>query len=474
MNREFKIKSQPEVKINGILLQQDEDMMREANVLEISKKMKKKLEPWSRRNLTLMGKVLLTKTFGISLTIYLMQCFVLNLNNVKLLNSVLYKFMWNRHFNAAKAPERIKREILNKPVRLGGFGMLDIVKLDHSIKLRILGRTLMSQHPFGCTIKDKIDLASFFFPKVRANICNLTNEAVEILKNRRWQVLKNLDLRNKVKLLSVVQDTKIRDILTPLGLNSLFFFRLNTLGIKKIGQLDGRSFGQIRRLIKTVEFVPWIEASIQTTVPPPTIEERNSIWYMDKLVSISSLSTKQFRELTEDMTPVTSYKIGLHLEVDESLTWLYRIKKLSSVKHQNTILKIAHGDLYTNDRLLRFGLRDNSNCDRCGNEDSRVHRIAECPKAIELWNKLRRLNNLAPLNSDDPDLLKEVLGINEPINNELAINAELLQVLSNTLDQRINTVPADIIIKFILRKLVTLEKGQSKENIKDLLDKIGD
>ena len=194
LGKVFKLKSQPEVKINGILFQQDEERMRKSNVAEVARKMKSKLEPWSRRNLTIVGKILLTKTFGISLIIYAMQCLALKHDDFKLLNNLLYKFMWNRHFKAAKAPERIKRDIINTPVHLGGFGMLDIVKLDASIKLRILGRTLVSNHPFGQTLKGMIDLREFFFPKLKLSICGVLHEACHELMKHRLETLKNLEL----------------------------------------------------------------------------------------------------------------------------------------------------------------------------------------------------------------------------------------------------------------------------------------
>ena len=124
--------------------------------------------------------------------------------------------------------------------------------------------------------------------------------------------------------------------------------------------------------------------------------------------------------------------------------------------------------MYTNDRLMRLGLRDNSNCDKCGNPDSREHRIATCPKALETWNELRNLNGQVPLTRYDPDLLKEVLGMAEPANNDLVVHAEILQALMN--DSRIATLPVRIIIRTILKKLHYLEKGQSKVNVEALLD----
>ena len=55
-----------------------------------------------------------------------MQSMALENVHIKVIKSFLYKFIWNRHYLAAKAPERVKREVVNMPIKLGGFGMLDI------------------------------------------------------------------------------------------------------------------------------------------------------------------------------------------------------------------------------------------------------------------------------------------------------------------------------------------------------------
>ena len=142
------------------------------------------------------------------------------------------------------------------------------------------------------------------------------------------------------------------------------------------------------------------------------------------------------------------------------------------VRHKSGLLRAAHGDIYTKDRKLRFGLADNDLCDRCGLPDSGTHTIATCDKALALWNLLRELENKERLTAQDPDILKEVLGASEPIGGELAVNAEIIQLLMNGLDKKVATLPAKITLKIILTKLITLEKGQIQENIKTLLDKL--
>ena len=106
------------------------------------------LKAWSRRSLTTLGKITIIKTFALSQAIYFMQSLNLNESVFKTINSLLNKFIWNRHFMAAKAPERIKRDIVIKSIKLGGLGMLDAAELDSSLKLKALGRLLTTKHPF--------------------------------------------------------------------------------------------------------------------------------------------------------------------------------------------------------------------------------------------------------------------------------------------------------------------------------------
>ena len=53
-----------EVKINGVLFHQEESRMRTRNVEEIAEKIDKKMKMWSKRNLSILGKILVVKTFG--------------------------------------------------------------------------------------------------------------------------------------------------------------------------------------------------------------------------------------------------------------------------------------------------------------------------------------------------------------------------------------------------------------------------
>jgi len=89
LRKTYKIKTQPKVKINGILLQRDRKAMEDENVEEVIKKIDKQFKSWSRRNLSTIGRILIAKTFGISQIIYLMQTMCLKPEHVTKINHIL-------------------------------------------------------------------------------------------------------------------------------------------------------------------------------------------------------------------------------------------------------------------------------------------------------------------------------------------------------------------------------------------------
>ena len=68
--------------------------------------------------------------------------------------------------------------------------MLDVKELDASLKIRALGRILSSQHPFLKILKDKLNLESFFNPKINlnVNIDSVFTKGIELLKEDRDRI----------------------------------------------------------------------------------------------------------------------------------------------------------------------------------------------------------------------------------------------------------------------------------------------
>ena len=126
------------------------------------------------------------------------------------------------------------------------------------------------------------------------------------------------------------------------------------------------------------------------------------------------------------------YKLGLALNPGEVISWTNKMRKLTSTRHKNILLRVAHGDIFSNSRLFKFGLRDNPKCANCPEAiETVLHRLCECPLAIECWKKLEDWKRALGMNIMSDLSVENLLGAKDILSKvELALNAELLLKLS--------------------------------------------
>ena len=460
----FNIVSSPEVKINGILFQRNERRMVERNVEAVLQKIDSQFKSWSRRRLTTLGKVLIVKTFGLSQIMYLMQSLVLNETDFKRLNSILYKFIWNKHFRAAKAPERIKREIVNKPVNMGGLGMLDVKELDSSLKIKSLGRLVKSNHPMLSMIKEGLNLDNFFAPSCRTNVEVVTCKALEILKadrDRLWQIP---ELNNDAKLISTIRQLDLRSIVSRTGRTSITFFNLWTRGRRKVKDLTNDDLKRLEVFVDRNKIIK-VSQAVSIRIDQPKL--LTQIYTNKMFKDISNCSSKEIRLSRCNNEPITLYKCELDLNGAEARSWLLRMSKLSSTLHKNTILRYLHGEIYTKERLFRFGLTESPTCPRCDSIETLNHKFIDCAYVRKIWDEANRLTN--KIRTIDP--IRDALAIAPTSLEDLTIHAEIfLRILSLRDDQSYLLLPK-VFVKMALKDLLLKEgKEGIRSRIKDLLE----
>ena len=67
------------------------------------------LGAWSKRDLSLIGKNLILKTFALSKLNHLIESIELPNTVLKHLNTMLFRFLWKKRYNNERAFEKIKR-----------------------------------------------------------------------------------------------------------------------------------------------------------------------------------------------------------------------------------------------------------------------------------------------------------------------------------------------------------------------------
>ena len=435
--------SKDRIKVNGIILLQDPIRREETNVEQAIEGMERLLASWSTRRLTLLGRILIIKTFAISKLIYLMQTLKLCERSFNSFVKVVFKYLWNRNFNAARAPERLKRSIMYTPVSMGGFGMVDIRTLGDSLDLRSYGRLLTTRHPFMTQIRELINYENFFDVSVNVHVDKKLRRSIDLLNEGRRKILQwpSEVVERDLNLRQAVLNQSLNCLITPTGRLSLAYFRIHqrTQGAK-IGQLTIGELQSVERFIRYPGLGrlcrSMLVLPLNHQVGPRTISSREIYPVRQmKILKISTLSSKFIRtEGLREEQFICLYKLGSALTPGEVLSWTGRLKKLTSTRHKNIILRVMHGDVFSNSRLLKFGLSQTSNCPNCPSPvESILHKISECPSAGAAWQELERVKGLLGLGNLTDLSIENLIGAKDKVSKiELTIQAELIHRLTST------------------------------------------
>ena len=113
---EVKFSLEP-VKVLGVPIGKKQDTQLWNDVIN---NIHKKLVLWQQRNLSLVGKVLIIKSLGMSKLLFLTNFIVMQEKIIKRIEKMFFDFIWEGKRN------RVKKEICFLPRKMGGIGMVDI------------------------------------------------------------------------------------------------------------------------------------------------------------------------------------------------------------------------------------------------------------------------------------------------------------------------------------------------------------
>ena len=476
LNQNYNVTSKEKVKIIGILFQRDRQQMKTENVDLAISKIDKHFKNWSRRNLSTLGKILIVKCFGISQFIYLLQSLCIEKVHYKKLNAILYKFIWNRHYLAAKAPERIKREIVNTPIRMGGLGMLDIVALDEGLKLKALGRLVGTNHPYLRLIKEKLNLRQFFNPTVELKIDEVSAMGAKLLTYDRDRLWENRGLDSHRDLLSAIADTDLKILLNERGKASIPFYVLWARGVRKVKDLTVRDLVGLSRYIDKKQYKK-LELAISTRSGriPASPFFLESYFLKNRNKPLQAATSKEIRIARCTKEPILELKLGaIHTE-SETRSWGLKVTKLTNMRHKNLLLRIAHGEIYTKEKLHRFGMIDSPQCPRCEEIETLRHKFIECPYVERIWTLIRNLTSRLTIGDLDLETPEKFLIGSYLISNctTLTLNAEVAQRILVLRDDLDYVTHPKIFVKQAVLFLIKREKGgKVKADLSSILPRI--
>ena len=134
--------SQEPLKILGVTFSPLVFNIWDLNSVEILSKVKNILNQWSKRKLSLFGRVTIIKSLAVSKFVHLFISLPVPPSELmKELEKLFYKFLWN------SGPDRIKRRIVIKNISCAGLRMIELKLFIKALKISWLRRILQQSKP---------------------------------------------------------------------------------------------------------------------------------------------------------------------------------------------------------------------------------------------------------------------------------------------------------------------------------------
>ena len=435
LNNRVSVQTVEKMKICGLYYATDLNEEYRLNVLEKIDKLSTKIKIWTGRNLTMEGKNLIVKTFGLSQLIYNMQSFGFEKSELKTIEQIIFKFLWSTKDNQ-NGVDRIKRSIMKNEYEEGGINVTDIESLDRSLKLKQFIRASNSLHPIA-----KIQNMVTNGKKLQQEYFNITTEeaisasaqdTINIITDssrKDYEALEKEEYESDRNLIEEIMSINIETFLLrkrrPLQACLAKLLRKN--GISCLGQaVQRQEYERNRNIVEMIE-------TTLGAVSPTLIKIARCAQYdaEDSLEDIgirslqleptnrkdvTSITTKELQKcLKRNMKKLESLDVKRKLEIDHfEKNEITRVRQnCPNAKLRNIYFRLIHNDFFTRTKMKKYNMVDSDECERCKKPETIKHLLWECPHVKIIWNTY---NQLMLLTSNVEDTVKSYQEIYQSCN----------------------------------------------------------
>ncbi len=424
-----------QVKINGITFHINRRRMAELNYLCMKDKMVRHFSNWSKRSLTLLGKIQIIKTFGLSQ--YLYSLAVINLDNdhwaevKKLIN----KFLWNKHFSALPAPHRIKSDIIHQKICNGGFGMINLHSVSTATRLKRCSKLAEQRtHPVGA-LQVALRMGCHLQEKAVVDIDDVTSEVVKTLRKLHLQAYGEISLETAITdmiLHKKLLGCEIKNLIDPLKRHSIEYARLRrerALDCTYGERINQPGLTSLVRRICSKEIKRHL-VMLDGLYSGQVLPNPDRAFYLYNTTArswlrLESLPNSAIRELIEGRKCIVNTKL-LQMQEDAALGLYAKIAKIRNVQNRTKILRLIHGDVYCGVRRKKFKMTDDDTCGRCFQPETIRHLLLECPYSQQVW-ALLGCSPVVPLDILDCNINQAELEIRADLISALVFRQQHLQ-----------------------------------------------
>jgi hypothetical protein len=378
----------------------------------------------------------------------------------------MYKFLWGNSFTRSKAPDRISRHKILASTSVGGFGHVDHEAICQSINAKQALASLQADfyHPLG-TLLRKIYNASYYNPRVIEGFDCVTESGLKLIKKIRSDTIAGIDpelIETDNVLLMNINEEKITSICRdkralPIRLLEMRGIRIiKQIAIHDLNTISNELEGSTKKVFDTYAQLKRQGRDFNEDPRYLVVPKLKGLGYVEGM----KISSKQIRLIHKGQEDFLESKLPIMATQEDLSLYFKRIKKLTSIRQQNTLLRIYHGDIFCHERMSRMGMTDSDRCQTCNAVESREHLLLTCPKSADIWTKVNQI-----LQRNGNPSLSDILGIKDKL-PELKLRAEVLAIITRK-DR--NNLDGSTVVRMALEKLHTTDRSKG---VKRLVNKI--
>ena len=393
------------LKICGLNFTEDQKEEYRLNVLNKIEKLEEKIKIWSHRHLTLEGKSLIVKTFGLSQIIYNMQCYEFKSEEIVKIERSIFKFLWSTTINP-NGIDRIKRTIMKNDYSKGGLNITDIECLDRSLKLRQFIRSIETNHEIAKIqelVAGKQLKQEYSNIPEKEFICTSAQQTMNIITDHNRTLYNQLsedELESDRNLIDEVSNINLKTFLSRKGKVFLvcILVPISKAGITTLGDLIQNYEHEINEKMK--KNMKWILQSfpeklveIAKCYDEYTNSDTENLKYVqldkDNRKCRNTISAKELQKKlkialgkTEELNVINKNNI-ISYDVNNII---HLREKCKNAKLRNIYFRMIHNDFYTYKRMKKYNMTVNDKCPRCGDLEDAKHLLWECYHSRNIWS----------------------------------------------------------------------------------------
>ena len=403
----FGVKWPEQIRCLGLYVGHSKEKNSDMNWISKINKVECILESWRKRDLSLLGKVQLIKTFALSQFVLPATLLVIPPNVIKRIESMLYKFLWG-------GKDKVKRKRVIQELKHGDLNMVDIRSAFMSFKAAWV-LSILKSNP---SIHSWAQLANYYLkPFLQShkelifNFDDSVNFPELLLLNSFYRDV--LTCYNKAFVKD--KDTFVNEIKDEYlwgnkfivkrgsGKNMAFFFR-NWIrsGVNKVSDLyfvDGKldMVHMYDIIISKINILSELLTMREALLPyQEYFLNMDCVHWVQGVSPFKPKKSKDFyvifkQLLTTDSAVITGY-LKSHCDKDDfTFVFMRKIVQEKEIKLKEFNYKLLHGILPCNKNLMKWKIRMNDECDVCQREQSIKHLLFECVYVKPLWEVVEKI-----------------------------------------------------------------------------------